>query len=479
MAWIAIKMLVGDRAKFVGIVLGLTFASALMTQQGSIFCGMLLRTGALISDVAGDDLWVMDPGVQFVDDVRPMRESELDRVRGVPGVKWAVPLYKGNGRVRLTFNPDDLKEKTYSPDRLRNDRRESARPSAPSNIFTRGLNLFVRGAGDLDSPPPRWYTPDDVNVVETVVLVGVDDVSMIGAPARGAMVGPGPRGRMWVGRPEDLRRPDAILVDRVGLRRLFPGCRLEKPFDDPPESEEAYLARLEAFVRAAPEIEMNDRRAVIVGVCEATRTFQSNPVVFTLYSRAKRFMPMERKMLTFILARTGKDADGASPVAAEVAERIRERTGLAAWTGREFAFRTIKYYLIYTGIPINFGVTVTLGFLVGTAIAGQTFYNFTIENLKQFGSLKAMGASNVQIVGMILLQASLAGSLGYGLGVGLSALFGMKTLDRWGNSTELASFTPWQLLPITATAIALICVLASLVSAQRVLRLEPAVVFRS
>ena len=116
-------------------------------------------------------------------------------------------------------------------------------------------------------------------------------------------------------------------------------------------------------------------------------------------------------------------------------------------------YRTIKYYLIYTGIPINFGITVFLGFLVGTAIAGQTFYNFTIENIKQFGSLKAMGASNGRIVAMILLQAAVVGALGYGLGVGLSTLFGFKTLDRWGNPTELAYFTPWQLLPITAAAI--------------------------
>ena len=142
-------------------------------------------------------------------------------------------------------------------------------------------------------------------------------------------------------------------------------------------------------------------------------------------------------------------------------------------------YRTIKYYLIYTGIPINFGITVFLGFLVGTAIAGQTFYNFTIENIRQFGSLKAMGASNSRIVGMILLQAAVVGALGYGIGVGLATLFGYKTLDRWGNPTELAYFTPWQLLPTTAVAIVFICVLASLLSVQRVVRLEPAIVFRS
>ena len=71
---------------------------------------------------------------------------------------------------------------------------------------------------------------------------------------------------------------------------------------------------------------------------------------------------------------------------------------------------------IYTGIPINFGITAFLGFLVGTAIAGQTFYNFTLENLKQFGALKAMGATNGRIVQMILLQALVVGLLGYGIG---------------------------------------------------------------
>ena len=479
MWWIALKMLVGDRAKFLGIVTGLTFAAALITQQGSIFCGLMLRTCSLINDVTGADLWVMDPGVRFVDDVKPMLENQLDRVRGVDGVKWAVPLYKGNGRAKLTFDPDDLKAATFPPEALRRDRESAGRSASPSNVFTKVLDLFAPASGDFSTPPPRWYDPAAVNVVESVILIGVDDASMVGAPADGPMIGPGPRGRMWVGRLEDLRRAESVVIDRVGLRKLFPGCHLEEPFADPPEPEADYVARLEAFVRSAPELEMNDRRAVIVGVCEATRTFQSSPVVYTLYSRAKRFMPMERKMLTFILAQAADGPDGSKIPAATVAGRIRRATGLGAWTSENFMYRTIKYYLIYTGIPINFGITVFLGFLVGTAIAGQTFYNFTIENIKQFGSLKAMGASNGRIVAMILLQAAVVGALGYGLGVGLSTLFGFKTLDRWGNPTELAYFTPWQLLPITAAAIVFICVLASLLSVQRVVRLEPAVVFRS
>src|SRR5262245_57989812 len=173
MYWIALKMLVGDRAKFLGIVLGLTFAAALITQQGSIFCGLMLRTCAQITDITGADLWVMDPSVRFVDDIKPMLESNLQRVRGVKGVKWAVPLYKGNARAKLTFVPAELKEKTYPPAELERDR--SATPEPPSNPFTKVLDRFVPDIDQSHSPPARWYDPRMVNVIEQVILIGVDD----------------------------------------------------------------------------------------------------------------------------------------------------------------------------------------------------------------------------------------------------------------------------------------------------------------
>ena len=75
MGWVALKMLTGDRAKFSGIVIGLTFAALLVTQQGSIFCGMMLRTAAQITDISGADLWVMDVNVRYIDDVKPMIQT--------------------------------------------------------------------------------------------------------------------------------------------------------------------------------------------------------------------------------------------------------------------------------------------------------------------------------------------------------------------------------------------------------------------
>jgi putative ABC transport system permease protein len=399
MGWIALKMLVGDRAKFLGIVMGLTFAALLITQQGSIFCGLMLRTCGQVTDITGADLWVMDPTVRYIDDVKPMLENSLYRVRGVEGVLWAVPLYKGQARVKI--NPD--------------------------------VSTGRRAA-----------------VIEQVILLGLDDATLVGAP---------PPYRILAGDLHDLRLPDAVLVDSDRLTKLYP----EEKWDELNKMGPAFYQR---FVRRP--LEMNDHRAVIVGVCEATRTFQTNPVVYTTYTRAKNFAPQERKILSYILAKT---EPGLTP--RSVADRINKMTGLGAKTSDEFSWMTIRYYALYTGIPVNFGITCFLGFLVGTAIAGQTFYNFTIENSKQFGALKAMGVTNSRIIGMILLQAMVVGLLGYGIGVGLAALFGWRV-----QGTELAFFTPWQLLPITAAAIVLICVLSSLVSVQRVIRLEPAIVFR-
>ena len=64
---------------------------------------------------------------------------------------------------------------------------------------------------------------------------------------------------------------------------------------------------------------------------------------------------------------------------------------------------------------MNFGITITIALIVGTVVAGQTFYLFTLENLKQFGALKAIGVTNWRLTGMVLLQAFMVGVMGFGL----------------------------------------------------------------
>src|SRR5213083_2034702 len=98
---IALKMLMGDRSKYFGLMFGVTFATLLMSQQLSIFLGIMRRTSSQILDVRDADIWVMDNKVRYIDEVPGLPEGDLHRVRGVPGVEWAVRLYKGQLRARL------------------------------------------------------------------------------------------------------------------------------------------------------------------------------------------------------------------------------------------------------------------------------------------------------------------------------------------------------------------------------------------
>ncbi len=379
MTWVALRMLTGDRSKYFAIIFGVTFAGFLITEQSAIFCGVMLRTTSQIRDTKGVDIWVMNPNVRYVDDAKAISDTDVFRVRGVPGVAWAVNLYRGQGQAQLA-------------------------------------NGNYQG----------------------VVLMGVDDATLVGAPTH-----------MLVGKLGDLQYPDAILVDEAGYHQMWPGEALG----------------------TGKVIEMNDRRAVVVGVYTAAQTFMTQPIVYTRFSQATLFVAPTRRMMPYVLVKCqpGVSVD-------EVATRIEARTGLKAVSRNGFVWMTMMYYLRHTGIPINFGTTVVLAFLVGCAIAGQTFYLFTVENLKQFGTLKAMGLSDRGVIGMILTQALVVGSIGYGLGVGLATVYGIVAQRRM---PLLAFFLPWQVVAVSGVAVLLIALLSSLLSIRRVLVLEPAAVFQA
>src|SRR5438552_13962713 len=101
MNWIALRMLTGDRSKYLGLIFGVSFATLLMTQQVSIFMGILTRTGNQILEVRDAEVWVMDNRVRYLDEAPGLQDSDVLRVRGVPGVAWAVRTYKGAVRARL------------------------------------------------------------------------------------------------------------------------------------------------------------------------------------------------------------------------------------------------------------------------------------------------------------------------------------------------------------------------------------------
>jgi putative ABC transport system permease protein len=217
-------------------------------------------------------------------------------------------------------------------------------------------------------------------------------------------------------------------------------------------------------------LEINDRRAVIVGICEARAPFQTFPVLFSRLSLAREFVGPRRNHVSFILAGAAPGVDRAA-----LASQITERTGLHSTTTLGFAWQTVKYYMTHTGIPINFGITIIVAIIVGTVVAGQTFYIFTIENLKQFGALKAIGVGNGQLVGMVLMQALTVAVAGIGLGLGVCSAFFEITLQK--TATRGLVLLPEVGLG-TAALLLVVVFVASLLSLRKVLTLEPAVVFR-
>lgn len=389
---IALKMLVGDRLKYVALVAGLAFAALLVAQQASIFAGYAGRMTVWIRSNSTHDLWVMDPQVQFSDDIKPLSDTALHRVRGVEGVLWAVPMYKGFLTARL---PD----------------------------------------GSL----------------ETVRLLGIDDATLVGAPPV-----------MVEGRLEDLRQDRAALV-HAGQART--SLRL----DATPPNERAPVGPGGRALRVGDEITVNDSSLRVVGTYDAPAEFFWDPVLITTYSRALSIAPRQRKLATYVLAKVAPGRD-----VREVATRIESTTGHRARTHAEFSAITMRFLLTRTGILINFGLTVALGVVVGVLASAQTFFSFIVENTRHFGALKAMGASNTVIGGMIFAQAAVVGAVGFGIGIGLASLTGL-----FAGEGALAFLMPWPIPVFSAVAIMGCCAFAGLISAARVFRLEPAAVFKA
>ena len=98
---IAFKLLVNDRAKFFALLVGISFSVFLMVQMTSMFSGILARSSATVENV-GAPVWVMDPAVNNVSSAIPLPDYLLDAVRGIPGVKYAVPIFSGTAQVRLS-----------------------------------------------------------------------------------------------------------------------------------------------------------------------------------------------------------------------------------------------------------------------------------------------------------------------------------------------------------------------------------------
>ena len=379
-------MLFGDTAKYLMLVAGLFFATFLIVQQASVFCGLMMWTTSTLKNV-GAPIFVVEERVEQINEINPLRDTDVSRVRSVSSVRWAMPLYSGIQRVRL-----------------------------------------------------------DNGKFKTVQLLGIDPASLAGAPMR-----------MMEGRIEDLRLPNTVVIDELAVTRL--AMEKGKP------------------IGIGDRFEINDIEARVVGICQAVRSFTGGPYIWTTYERALQYTPPSRKMLSAVIA---APVEGVTP--AEAAAEIQRRTGLRAYVNEgfgddmnDFNTSTIWWYVKNTGIPISFGTTVLIGFIVGIAIACQTFYAFVLDNLKHLGALKAMGMSNFRLSVMLVIQSATVGLIGFGIGLLGTAGFAYGAIQN-----EQPPFVmPWQIPVIAFGVIQLICMAAALLGILRLSFYEPAMVFRA
>jgi putative ABC transport system permease protein len=373
---IALRMLLGDRTKYVTLVLGLAFAALLMNQQGAIFLGLLRQATGPLQNVTQPDLWVTDPDTPWIAEFRSLSDQKLARVRSVPGVEWAEPM------------------------------------------------LSVYAVCELKS-----------GSFKRLQMLGIARSTLAGRPPR-----------MVQGSIEDLRLPDAIIV------------------------EETSMAMLEG-AKVGDELKINDRRAVIVGVCEARKGFESNAIIYTTFDNAVSFAPIGRERISYVLVKVKPNI-----AIGDVQARIDALGDVRAFTTQQFRERSVQFIVVATGIGINFGITILLGIVVGLLLSASIFYQFTIENLRNFAVLKAMGAGTRTLLGMIMLQALVVGVVGFGIGSGVAGIFAIASRV---SRSELQVLFPWQLLAGTFVATLLTILLGSVLSVRRVLRVSPGTVFSS
>jgi putative ABC transport system permease protein len=376
---IALKMLFGERAKYLILVSGICFATILMTQGLALFFGILSFSYATATNIRAP-IWVVDPLVQQVGDNQPLRDTDVNRVRSVEGVAWAAPLYVGNAQAKL----------------------------------------LTGGA------------------TQPLTLVGLDSDTLAGAPTK-----------MIEGNILDLRLAQSVVVDAkfVEMMQAMRGVKLG----------------------VGDVFEMNDRRAIIVGVAKVAQGQGGATYVFTTWDRAKEYAPSQRKMLTHVLA-----APVPGKPVAEVIRAIEEQTGLQAVTESEFKRMSALWMIFNSPIPYVVGLIVGIGFIIGLGVSGQTFYTFVLENTRHLGALKAMGASNLKLAAMIITQAGIVGFVGFGFGVGVMS--GFFSILPEGRAPLMLL---WQIPVIVFFAITFICMVAALLSLWRVARIEPAIVFRA
>lgn len=268
---------------------------------------------------------------------------------------------------------------------------------------------------------------------EQVLVVGSDPASRLGLAAQARAA------------PDALRQPDAVMVDRLDAHKI----------DDP------QLGDLR---------EIGGRRARITGFTEGVLGFLVTPYVFTTLERATEYLHRPTGRVSYFLVKVAPGAD-VQRVCQQISQRLPDAE---VYPSDHYANISIAYWLQRTGIGISFGAATALGLVVGLVIVAQTLYASVLDRLAEFGALKAIGARDGQILGLILNQALVLAAVGSAVGLAVAAL-----LQQTCSSPRAPIAIPWQIAAGSCLLVSVICVVAAVAPYLRVRRIDPAMVLQS
>jgi putative ABC transport system permease protein len=247
------------------------------------------------------------------------------------------------------------------------------------------------------------------------------------------------------GDAQQLKQPNAIIIDRM------------------------YANKLDAHA-IGDMVEVNGFRAKVVGFTDGIRAFTTSPYVFTTFKRALDFTVIDDDQTNFILVKAAPGVD-IGQLKAELQRRLPDNV---VFKTAEFSASTRHYWMFTTGAGIAVLMAAALGLIVGIAVVAQTIYATTMDHIREYGTLKAMGAPNRYVLGVIMQQAAIAAVLGYAIGMAVS-VFVVHGASKGGANILLSWQTAIGLFFLTLG----MCASAAVVSVKKILSLDPATVFKS
>jgi putative ABC transport system permease protein len=277
----------------------------------------------------------------------------------------------------------------------------------------------------------NWKTPEGAE--EGIQIVGFNPYSGIGGPWN-----------VVQGNIEDLKTPDAVMVDEIYKKKL-------------------------GITKIGEIFEINGRRARVVGFTRGIRAFTTTPYVFTSFKNAQGYTRIGEDQTYFILVRMVPGTDIAA-----LQQRLEARLhDVDVLTTTKFSRMTRIYWMFTTGAGVAVLIAALLGLVVGVVVVAQTIYATTMDHIREYGTLKAMGAPNSYIYRVIVTQAGMSAVAGYVL-----AMFVSVFIVHASRSGGAAILLPWQMAVGIFFLTLLMCVSAAMVSINKVTSLDPAMVFR-